>query len=627
MKTYTLAFLILISFLGYADSEKKIDSTIDEVTIYLSGAQIKRSARVNLKPGTNEIVLSHLSPNIEKNSIQISGLKKTSILSINFNIDYLDKKKQSKDLEILHHRLDSLLFQKNKLENILSGLGQEKKLLDNNQRISSNTESLSLERIKQISTYYRERATQIQDRTYTLTVEIDNITEQITNVSKEIDKLDDDTKEERGVISLKLDSALATNLVLEIKYNVTKAGWFPLYDIKSQNTQKPIAIAYKANVYQQTGTDWTDANIILSTGDPTVNTIKPVLNTKYLNFTYRNYNPSTAVNRYSYKYNPTVQVVSGIVNDQNGQPLPGVNIIETGTSNGTQTDFDGRYNLAITNGNALSFSYIGFTSESLPIYSSVMNINMEPASSSLEEVVVVGYGSSSSSRFKNSPPSYSSRKKERKEYNQVVENKEEGITNTKFRIKKKYTIKSNADVTSIEIDNFELDAQYKHYVAPELNENVFLTAKLGNWEKFNLLAGEANIYFEGSYAGKTNIDPLSTTDSLTISLGIDPNIIVEREQLNNYKSKSFTGSNRISNREYKISLKNNKQNPVSITLKDRIPVSQNKEIKLDNIDTKDAKYDQKTGIMTWNIELLANQKTEKQFSYQVRYPKNKRINL
>src|SRR5690606_40818647 len=103
-----------------------------------------------------------------------------------------------------------------------------------------------------------------------------------------------------------------------------------------------------------------------------------------------------------------------------------------------------------------------------------------------------------------------------------------------------------------------LPIYYQYYAAPELNENLFLTATIKNWEKFDLLTGEANIYFEGSYAGKSIINPQATADSLNLSLGIDPNIIVKREKLENFKSKSFLGATRIVDKGYKLEVKDRK---------------------------------------------------------------------
>ncbi|WP_103068771.1 mucoidy inhibitor MuiA family protein [Aquimarina sediminis] len=625
MRTYTL-LLLLFSFSIANSAEKKTPSAIEEVTIYLTGAQIKRTAIANLTQGTNEIILNNLSANIDENSIQVSGLKNATILSINFAINYLEKKKDSEELESLRNKLKEFLLKKNSLDNIISGLRQEEKLLDNNQQLGSDTTPISLDKIKEISTYYRNRSTAIKNDIYSTTQKIDKLSSDIDNIRNEMIKLGDHIKEERGEIRIKLDAPTVSNLKLEIRYNVSNAGWFPFYDIKSESIKKPLNIAYKANVYQQTGTDWKNANIILSTGDPNTNNIKPDLTTKYLNFTYGNYRRNYTKQNYGYKYNPTIRKVTGIITDEQGVPLPGVNVVEKGTSNGTLTDFDGKYTIEIQGGRELSFSYVGFSIKTIPIYSSSIHIKLEEDVSQLEEVVVVTRGHSNSLSGRISGVEVK-KEQEKREYNQIVETKETGITNTRFKIKKKYTIKSNADITVIEIDNFDMNTNYQYYAAPELNENVFLTAKLGNWEQFNLLAGEASIYFEGNFAGKTNINPLASSDSLTVSLGIDPNIVVKREQLDNFKSKSFIGSSKIINNGYKISIKNNRQNKINIILEDRIPISQNKEIRLDDLITNGSRYNNKTGIMRWKLDILPNQKTEKQFSYQVKYPKSRKINL
>ncbi|MEN3323198.1 TonB-dependent receptor [Mariniflexile soesokkakense] len=87
--------------------------------------------------------------------------------------------------------------------------------------------------------------------------------------------------------------------------------------------------------------------------------------------------------------------ISGTVKDENGQPLPGVNILIKGTSNGTQTDFDGNYNIKVENSNAiLVFSFIGFITQEVAIANrTVINVSLKEDVAKLDEVVVVGYGS------------------------------------------------------------------------------------------------------------------------------------------------------------------------------------------------------------------------------------------
>ncbi|WP_442844889.1 mucoidy inhibitor MuiA family protein [Leeuwenhoekiella sp. H156] len=611
-------------------------SKIEKVTVFLQGATIERSASVNVVGGVNEIVFNNLSPDILESSIQLRGLEKASILSIAFNLDFLDKKETSAEYETLKSDLDKLLFEKNALQNSIEGYERELRLLSENQKINSDNTDLSLEKVKQISAYYRERSTEIQNTIYRIKRDTQDLDRKINDYRQQMSNLEDSRKETRGEITVKLQSERATTLNIELSYNIQNAGWFPLYDIRAENASSPIQLSYKANVYQQSGIDWQDVKLILSTGDPNTNNFKPNLEPKYLNFVSRNYRNSSAVSRSNYKYNPTIRSVSGIVTDDSGEVLPGANVIQKGTSNSTTTDFNGQYQLNIqgNGGEDLVYSYIGFDTESRPIYGSIMNVTLNAAQEALEEVVVVGYGTQKRNAAVTALEGQAAGMSIRgtsmpipQAYNETVEAKQESLTNTRFEIKKRYTIVSNQDITTIEIDQFDLPASYQHYAAPELNENVFLTATVTDWERYDLLQGEANIYFEGSYAGKTAISPLATTDSLEISLGIDPNIIVKREKKDNFKSKSLLGSTRVVDKAYEITVRNNKSTAVNLLLEDRIPVSQNKDIKVSDQETGDASYKEDTGILKWELLLEPKASVTKSFSYEVRYPKGRNINL
>lgn len=86
--------------------------------------------------------------------------------------------------------------------------------------------------------------------------------------------------------------------------------------------------------------------------------------------------------------------ISGNITDENGEPLPGANILEKGTTNGTTSDAEGEYNLAVMDENSvLIFSFIGYTSQEVTVGNqTAINIKLEPDFRTLNEVVVVGYG-------------------------------------------------------------------------------------------------------------------------------------------------------------------------------------------------------------------------------------------
>lgn len=703
--------LFFISALCFANTDKKNNtpSTLKEVTVYLSGAQIERIATIKLAKGTTEFVFNKLSPNIQESSIQISGLKSTSILSVNFGINYLSKQDNSQEVEDIQQRIKDVNNKYISQDNIITGYNEELYLIQQNRSLGNTTQVVSLEKLQKFSTYFRTRITEIKEKIQESTSVKSDLSAQISDLKKQLNELNVDEKVQTGEIKIKLNTEIATDLNLIIKYNVSEAGWFPIYDIKAEKINKPLQLAYKAHVYQNTGNDWNNVKLTLSTSDPNTNNVKPNIDPKYLNFIskYSNYNSNRATKSYNYKYNPLVKTVSGVVtSSSDGLPLPGVNVIEKGTSNGVQTDFDGNYTIKTKGGKDLQYAFIGMQSETLPIHSSIMNVTMLEDLNALEEVVITGYSGSTSSSKRvsdlqgqvagvnistgsgrpgqtasiiirgrnslsgNTEPLYIVDGVPISEENirNINENEianisvlkeakatalygnrgaggvilistkegdftsngdfiEEGITNTRFEISKLHSIPTNGDVTVIEIENYEVPATYSYFAAPVLNENVFLTAEIENWEQYNLLPAEANVYFDGSYSGKTNINPQSTTEKLTISLGVDPNVVVKRTQPTDFKKNAFIGSNKIISKQYEIELKNNKSSAIDLVLYDRIPISQNKDIKIDDIETGSSNYDDKKGILKWTLKLNANVKETHKFSYTVKYPKYKRVNL
>jgi hypothetical protein len=604
--------------------EIKPKSTIREVTVYLSGAQVTSEAAVSLPQGVSEVLLTDLSPLIDQNSIQVSGLKDASILSISYAVNHIAKKADTGKIKLLEYDLAEKRRRYAILQNTIKGLKEEESLLNTNKKLNGEQQSLTLTQVTTFAKYYRERNSALQTEIYDATVAAEKLNRDINDVNQELGKLLNNSQQQRGEIWVKIDSPVAMILNLVTKYTVSNAGWFPIYDIKTQGIKQLLDIFYKAHVYQQTGEDWTDVKVTLSTGDPNINNMKPEVLPHYLNFVQYRQPGYQAVQSYNYKYNPTIKKVSGVVVDTQGLPLPGMNIIEQGTGNMVQTDVDGRYNINITSGKNLEYSYIGMKSQTLPIYAQQMNVKMEEDAAVLEEVVVVGYGTSSKDKFNASTTTVTT---EQIETTGTGDVKEMGVTNAVFKITKPYTITNSGEIAVIAIDKFTLPAAYEYFTAPLVNQNVFLTAKLKEWEKFDLLPGEANVYFEGSYAGKTFIDPLQTTEELTISLGVDPAVIVERKQIDDLKAKSFLGGTRIINKNYEISVRNNKASDIEIVMMDRIPVSQNKEIKIDDVNTGGAEYDDNKGLLTWKLNLKAKESTKRQLSYKVKYPKEKRVNL
>lgn len=197
--------------------------------------------------------------------------------------------------------------------------------------------------------------------------------------------------------------------------------------------------------------------------------------------------------------------------------------------------------------------------------------------------------------------------------------------NTEFDIALPYTVNSSNKPTLVDIRNHELKADYTYSVAPKLDADAFLLARATGWEDFSLLPGEANVFFEGTFVGKSYIDPNNIKDTLSVSLGRDKRIVVKREKLKDFSSKKLIGSNQRENYAYEISVRNTKTEAVKLIIEDQIPVSQNSQIEVTVGDVGGARYNQNTGKLVWEISLQPNESKKVVYKFEVKYPKDKII--
>lgn len=194
-----------------------------------------------------------------------------------------------------------------------------------------------------------------------------------------------------------------------------------------------------------------------------------------------------------------------------------------------------------------------------------------------------------------------------------------------YEVKIPYDIRSNGQAQSVTLAEQEMKANYNYYAAPKLNKDVYLIANITDYSQYNLLKGEANIIFEGSYVGKTYLNPLSASDTFQIPLGIDKNIIVKRELIDEKSGNKVFSGKRQSNFNYHLSIRNNKNIPIHLILKDQFPKSTDKEIEVELTQTDKAVINEEVGTLTWEMNIKPQKTETVKFGYQVKYPKDKPI--
>ena len=203
----------------------------------------------------------------------------------------------------------------------------------------------------------------------------------------------------------------------------------------------------------------------------------------------------------------------------------------------------------------------------------------------------------------------------------------EAQTNIEFVISLPYTILSDGKQNDVEIQNYSLPATFQYFCAPKLDNDAFLIARVSGWEQYNLLSGNMNLYFEGTYIGKSYLNSKNTEDTLDFSLGRDKNIAITRIKQKELTSKNVIGGNRKENISWEISVRNKKKQAINIVIEDQIPVTTDKTIEIEKTDTPDAAYVESTGILTWKIKVNSAETKKLNFSYTVKYPKDNTLYL
>ena len=601
----------------YAQVKKvTAETTIQNVTIFSAGARVERTSTVSILPGRSEITFSGLSNQLEQQSVQLQADANITLLSVQSTKDFLSVRKIEQEEKSFIERTNTL---KDKLDldvKLLDVYKNEEAMLIKNQAIGG-TAGVKTTELKDALDLHRQRLTEvyqkeleIQKRITAEQQESARITAQTREISKKRDSIN-------YIVTALVESKETRNVKFQLLYNIKDAGWYPTYDVRINDVTQPLDVLMNANVFQRSGETWKDVALLLSTGNPNDNATPTQLQPWMLGY----YDPSISFR------NQNVQGgVSGRVTDENGEPLGGATIKIKNSSYGVSTDANGFFKLQnFQNNSVIVVSALGYQSKEIGIKPGYFSIVLSPSANKLEEVVVTGYGQDK--EFTSGTPGAATGLFKKESIQTVTVATQYQPTTTVYKIEDKYTLETDGKTTTIGIKNFDVPALYDYYTAPKVDPSAFLTAKIVNWQDYDIQSGEASLYFEGTYLGKTYIDLASTADTLSLSLGKDNGIKVSRKLVKEFSTKKFIGSNRTDTRQYEISLRNTKRVAVNITVTDQFPVSTIKEINVDDQKAPEAQVDKETGIATWTITLPPGREKKLSISYSVKYPKDKKLVL
>ena len=626
----TTALMLVMAANG---DNKKVTPSIKHVTVFTNGAQVERSLSVNLLAGEQVITFTGLSPYTDVKSMQIKARGKLTVLGVNYRTIHPDSLQRVKQLREAEKLVKSTDEKERELKAQLEVVNAQLEMVKTNSSIGNRTTVTPLANIKELNNYYAQETLELKKKAIAIDQELEKLAEIREKQEKTVDSIARIKLKTMTEADLTLQVAQAGKVEFDLTYYVRNAGWYPTYDLRSEGLGLPLQLSYKANMFQNTKEEWNNISVTLSSANPSRSNIAPELRTYWIDY-------GKLAPRYDNELG-TEGSVSGVVLDEEGEPLIGCSVMVVGTSLGTVTDVNGRYSIALPRGkNQLRFAYVGYLSQTSSVNGSTLNVRMKEDSAALQEVVVIGYGVSKKGRGKTSrkredasmiegkvPGVAVSKEPEMPESELIAVNEQRAQFGYEFEIKQPLTLLSDGKTTTTEIARYQLPATYQYLGIPRADKDAFLVADATDWQQYSLLEGEANVYFENSFIGKTVLDPTVANDTLHFSLGRDNGIRMQRTKVSARSTRRLLASNQEQDMTWRITVKNSRKEAVSLLLQDQIPVSQNSNITVTTEELSGGQLDKSTGIIVWQLQLQPNEQREFIVQYRVKYPKNRQLTI
>lgn len=619
--------LLLLLGLAVATSAaagpQKVKTAVEKVTLFIDGAQVTRTRQIDLPAGNSTVVFTGLSPYLDDKSMQVSAKGKFTVTAVNRLFNHTDSLERSTRQQALEREIAETERQQKQLKASREVIEAEYAMLKVNCSVGNRNVATPLAGIKELNEYYTARLQALKSKESGINEEAAKLDARERRLRAELAELGGRQSVPMSEVEVRIEAPAACKASFRLTYYVRNAGWFPSYDIRSGGLSEPVEISYKANIFQNTKEEWKNVELTLSSSNPNTGSIAPQLQTYWLDY-------GLAAPRYN--VNLTNNTVSGIVFDSRREPLAGASVLVPGTTIGAITDTQGRYSITVPNGaTSLQFNYLGYKPRTQAISGSTMNVTMQEDMTAMDEVVVMGYGVSN--ELAGAAPGIRVRgtSAPKKQMAVTEESAVMDVEQTQnqlgyeFEIKQPYTVASDGKSVTAEIGRFDLPAAYTYQSTPKIDKDAFLVAEATDWEKLNLLQGEANVYFENTFVGKSILDPNQTSDTLRFSMGRDRNIRIERTKENDYSSRRAIGSNQTQTTGWKFVVRNTRTEPVVLTLADQLPVSRNSAINVTAEELSGGQLDKESGIVTWKMELKPGEQRELRLRYAVKYPKGRML--
>ena len=580
-KIITFCCCLLFSLNGFSvetkKSQKKVDNKISKVTVFLSGAQVYRKGDFYINPGVTKLIFEGVSPYIDKNSIQARGNGEYSIMDVIFETHYptptqvaqpQQQEMPDKVKKQIKYLNDSIADYQFKLEEIKSRkevYTMERNMLLNNGTVKgSGKVNDSIPLLKDAMEFFRQKMTEIN-------MELFQLKKKESNYNSDLSKMN-------SRLSV-LNNWKAHNRV------VHKPAPGPIYRIvvtvnAERATKGRLEIGY---LVSQAG--WKPSYDLRAK-----NTHSPV------------------------ELNYKGEVYQNTGNDWNKVPLT----LSTANpyANHTKPELTPLYVTYYTPGRSQTYNKILDAKKEAYAKNYAVSVQED------EEVLLsVNHGTAPSGGISNYQYQLNQQAKDASTYTVVSEN----MISAEYKINLPYSIASNNEKHIVAVTKKSLKADYNLALVPKLDKNAFLVANVVDWDDLNLVPAQARIYYDGTYIGKSYINPTGMEDTLKLAMGRDNSISAVRKKLKDKSKDKTIGDNRVRETHYEITIKSTHSYSLNLIVEDQVPISKTEDIKVEVLDIGKAEQNEYSGLVKWRFKLKGGGTEKLKLAYSVKYDKNKAL--
>ncbi len=275
--SFFITFAVFLSGMSALAAPTKYKADLRHVTVFLNGAELTSTSKVNLSAGENEVLFTNIAGNINLQSLSVGINNGVLVQSVVFRNDYLAEEVLSPQANILKDSIENITINRGRINNRLSVVNEQIAILSRNQQVSGANTGLSVAELQKMLDLVKARMGDLLDDKDKLAADLTKTDERLNLLRRQLEEEKRKYYQPGGQLLVTFYAPKPANASVNITYVTPNAGWTPSYDIRADKVNTPVNLLYKAEVYQNSGISWDKVNLSLSTGNPGEGAQLPVL--------------------------------------------------------------------------------------------------------------------------------------------------------------------------------------------------------------------------------------------------------------------------------------------------------------------------------------------------------------